>query len=145
MKRIAIIIAAIAVLAGCAVVKPMPQTTAVVFSDYRPYAEEGFLISPNPYTYDFESVGEIYIVTIPAIVEKKAPRYPGSNNVTLTLAYDEIDRSELVATAVKEAKAKGADAIVNFSIRRELIQEGEGIAGIIGYKYITEGYCIKRK
>ena len=54
---------------------------------------------------------------------------------------------EMVEIAVKTAKEKGADAIVNFSIIKDKISEFNRFNGvyITGNTYYIQGYCIKRK
>lgn len=144
MKKLAIIFAAIVVLVGCATVKETRRVVLTSFSDYRPYAAEGFLISPNPYTYNFESVGEIDIVVEPAMVKELTE---GLYYNYETLVYETISYDELVKIAVDEAKAKGADALVNFSIVKEKISHPNKLHG--GYTYSTiyyiKGFCIKRR
>ena len=113
MKKLFIAFFALVTLIGCATVKETRRVVLTSFSDYRPYAAEGFLISPNPYTYNFESVGEIDIVVEPAMVKELTE---GLYYNYETLVYETISYDELVKIAVDEAKAKGADALVNFSI-----------------------------
>ena len=58
--------------------------------------------------------------------------------------YEKISYDELVSLAVQEAKNRGGDALVNFSITSTLI-ESTGGTFAVGYKYTIEGFCIKRK
>lgn len=144
MKRLAIMIAAFAVLTGCSSIKETQRTVLTSFSDYRHYTAEGFLISPSPYTYNFESVGEIDIVIEPAQVKETIK---GQYSNYTTLVYENIPYDELVKIAVDEAKSKGADALVNFSITKEKISHVNRMLGGYTYSYIyyVKGFCIKRK
>lgn len=147
MKKLGIIIAALFVLAGCAVTKPQERRVYTSFADYRPYSSDGFLISPSPYTYNFESVGELNITVIPAIIETKK-EYPYQPDTFYYVVESEIiDFNELVSIAVNEAKSKGADAIVNFAINVEYAsyynKYGSSTSNNIS-KYIIKGFCIKR-
>lgn len=142
MRKLAIIFIALSAVA-CSTMKPTQRTSVAIFSDYREYAEQGFLISPSPYTYDFESVGEIAIVVTPAKEIKVVPEYPGSINNTERLVCEEIPYDELVKMAAAEAKSKGADALVNFSITKEYVRNAQGYE--IEMYYNITGFCIKRK
>ncbi len=107
--------------------------------------KQGFLISPSPYTYDFESVGEINIIVTPAL--KQGGKVVWGETTNTGLYYENISTDELVEMAVKEAKSKGADALVNFSITLEDIRAVDSFKGGVapGYRYYVKGYCIKRK
>lgn len=141
MKKILIIIASALAIASCGTLKPTPRTYQVYFSDYRSYSEDGFLISPNPYTYGFESIGELHIEVQPAIIEgERESLYEG---VTIKgYVAENIPYDDLVDIAVNEAKSRGADALVNFSITTETANITRDV---VGYIYHIDGYCIKRK
>lgn len=139
MKKFFIAIVAVVTITSCSTMKETQRTILTSFSDYRQYAAEGFLISPSPYTYDFESVGEIDIVVEPAMVKVVKSQYYNYE----TLVYETIPYDELVKMAVDEAKAKGADALVNFTITKEYVRDTHGLINEMYYN-IT-GFCIKRK
>lgn len=144
MKKLFITIVALTTLVSCATMKPTQRVTLTQFSDYREYAKDGFLISPSPYTYDFESVGELNITIVPAKVITEKPSLYSNTNITIKgLDYEKIEYEEMVDMAVKEAKSKGADALVNFAITKEAIRDSQGITKEMYFK-IT-GFCIKRK
>lgn len=147
MKKLFIAIFAVASLIGCSAMKETQRTVLSSFSDYRQYAAEGFLISPSPYTYNFESVGEIDIVVEPAQIIKETPSLYSGGVPTKTLVYETISYDELVKMAVDEAKAKGADALVSFSITKEKISQVNKMYGGYTYSHIyyVKGFCIKRK
>ena len=142
MKKLLIAIMALTTLASCATMKPTQRVTLTSFSDYREYAKDGFLISPSPYTYDFESVGELNIIITPAkVITEKPSLY--SNTTIKGLDYEKIEYEEMVEMAVKEAKSKGADALVNFTITKEYVRDTQGL---VKEKYYNiTGFCIKRK
>lgn len=139
MKRIVALGFLALILASCSTLKPTQRIVETYFSDYREYAKDGFLISPCPYTYDFESVGELNILITPAkvIVERPSSTYYNSATTINALDYENIPYSEMVEMAVKEAKSKGADAIVNFNITKEQTATEK--------YYHINGFCIKRK
>jgi hypothetical protein len=144
MKKLFIAMVAIMTFIGCSTMKETQRTILSSFSDYRQYAAEGFLISPNAYTYNFESVGEIDIVVEPAMVKVLVESIYTNYE---TLVCETISYDELVKMAVDEAKAKGADALVNFSITKERVPQTNAMNG--GYTpdhvYYVKGFCIKRK
>lgn len=148
MKKLAILLSFATILPSCSTIRPIPRIINTSFADYRSYTQEGFLISPNPYTAEFESLGEINIAVTPAITRDGTSANTDSiYSIIKPCEYEHIPYDELVAIAVKEAKARGADALVNFSITREVISKADRMYGgyIVGYAYNISGYCIKRK
>lgn len=133
MKKILLALAAITMLASCATVKPTERKVYTYFADYRPYAEIGFLITPQSYHGEYESIGEIEIKIVPAY-EKKITGYNVLDEAYYTFAYETITFDEITDIAVKEAIKKGADAICNFSITKPN-----------DISYHIKGFCIKRK
>lgn len=145
MKKIIIALMAAVALTSCATMKPTERVVLSAFSDYRQYSAEGFLISPSPYTYNFEGIGEIDIEVLPGKVMEEVPSLYSGGSTQKRLVYETIPYDELVAMAVKEAKSKGADALVSFSITTEKYATGQGMTYAVGQKYHIRGYCIKRK
>jgi uncharacterized protein YbjQ (UPF0145 family) len=148
MKKAFLLMAFALILAGCGTLKQTQRVVLTSFSDYRQYTEEGFLISPMTYTYNYESIGDLEIVLVPAQELKETPSlYAGSTATHKTLVNESISYNELVEMAVNQAKSKGADAIVNFSIKKEDKLEPNRLYG--GYievtTYYISGFCIKRK
>lgn len=146
MRKLIIAFACICFATSCGVtIVPHDRIVLTSFADYTKYTEEGFLISPTNYTADFESIGELHIEVKPAlIVRRQAPTYEDGLKKTI-YTYEEIEFSELVDMAVNQAKEKGADAIVNFSINSvdNSIHSDNGV--IYGRTYFIKGFCIKRK
>lgn len=144
MKRIALLFF-IAVISGCSALKPTARSITPYFADYRPYAAESFLISPNPYTEEFESIGEIEIVITPALKQypEEGSAYDARGRY---IDYEDISHDELLKIAVEEAKSRGADAIVNFSISKTPISASDTAGSYAaGEEYRIKGFCIKRK
>ena len=142
MKKI-IYIATVAILSSCAIVRPTDRKIYTDFADYKAYSESGFLITPQEYMGEYESIGELAIRVVPAIKlfpeEGEAFDYRGRY-----YDFERIKRQELIDTAVKEAMKRGANAISNFQITTSNIslktQSGEIIDG---EEYIITGFCIK--
>lgn len=145
MKKILLIFAAIAMLTGCATLKKEDRKVYTDFADYRPYLEIGFLITPNLYSGEFESIGELAIHIVPAIklFPEDGEQYDYRGKY---YDYEEIKRQDVIDIAVKEAINRGADAIANFNITANEISKGDGLGTVcIGREYYITGFCIKRK
>lgn len=147
MKKLIIIATAISMLASCATPVFTPRQVYRGFLDYAPYTENGFLISPDPYTGEFESLGEIILEVIPGEKLERV-QYESAIGATYHNIYTQepISTDELIAMAVSEAKAKGADALVNFSFQRTFHKTVlyKGMEYEM-HKYVISGFCIKRK
>lgn len=148
MKKILLIVAAIAFLASCSTLKSIEKEDRKVytdFADYRPYLEIGFLITPNLYSGEFESIGELAIHIVPAIklFPEDGEQYDYRGKY---YNYEEIKRQDVIDIAVKEAISRGADAIANFNITANKISKADGLGTVcIGREYYITGFCIKRK
>lgn len=119
MRKIIMIIAVAIITASCAVTRD--RQVSKYFLDYRPYSDAGFFISPNPYTGEFTSIGELSITVTPAILSKsQAPVQVKNYNDALYAPVgtgaivENIPASELIDMAVKEAQSVGANGISNF-------------------------------
>lgn len=144
MKKI-ILLAAIALTAGCAVIKPTERKIYTDFADYSAYSEIGFLITPHAYSGEYESLGELAISIVPAIKQFSGggEQYDYRGKY---YDYETIKRQDAIDIAVKEAINRGANAITNFTITTKEISRGDGLGTLcIGYEYYITGFCIKRK
>lgn len=144
MRKILLIIASIALLTSCSTLKPTERMAFTSFVDYRPYSESGFLLTPQPYQGDYDSVGEISIYVVPAFLKLKED-FDYMSGEWYTYKFETIKLEEIVELAVKEAIEKGADAVSNFSITSEKISRGNGRTYSRGDAYRVTGFCIKRK
>lgn len=109
MKKIIVSLLAMLILCSCASNKYM-QTT--YWADYSKYSKEGFTISPSSSGFTYESIGELEIVFKCGV--KDGYTDPNIKTYTSHMFYPNIDY--IVKEAVKEAKSKGANAILNFKI-----------------------------
>lgn len=153
MKKTLLILASAVLLASCGNISQIPQIedkerkVYVMFQDFRPFEEQGFLITPNTYTGEYSACGLLAIYVTP---ERKVTynRTPGQTNnygnyevgyTTVTVDTEEISSQEIISIAVEKAKELGADVISNFSYSVEYGAED----AIILYK--VSGFCVKRK
>jgi hypothetical protein len=119
--------------------KPTRRVVKTTLIDYRPYISEGFYLSPDPYTKDFDPIGEIRIEVTPALVDRNSPK--ASKCICNGGVWEEVVTSdELLRAAVKQAIALQANAIVNLKITTEIDEDIEPTR-----KYIISGFCIVRK
>lgn len=145
MRKILLLIITASILCGCSTaIKIYPHDRIIVshFTDYREYAKEGFLISPDAYCGEYDSLGEITINVTPKLAKHKDKTTGG-----FYFRHEIISHSELVAIAVKEAKDRGADGIVDFKVISPTFSDYEienGFA-ISNRAYLITGFCIKRK
>lgn len=110
--------------------KLMPRFVNTRFFDYRKYADEGFFLSPDPYTGNFTPCGELNIVIIPAdikltpanTISKNKPvggdkfdSYYSENNNFAVVVKEKISSDELLEIAVSKAKEVGVNGIANFN------------------------------
>lgn len=143
MKKIILILAAAMAVTACGtplvIPSDEPRKTTELFLDYGKYAEEGFLISPNPYNGTFNAIGEAMLIIDPAVKYEVARRprssYTGDTTTmaVVTPVYEVVNTDELIGSFVNSAVKKGADAAVNFKC---LFRDG---------KYELSGYLIRRK
>lgn len=143
MKKI-ILLAAIAILTGCASLKPTERKVYTYLADYRAYSEAGFLITPQPYQGEYESLGEIDIHIIPAF-EQAEEEFGYMGEKWYTFRFETISMDAIINTAVKQAVGMGADAIANFSITGKVIERVGSGKTYEGIEYRVKGFCIKRK
>ena len=119
--------------------KPTRRVIKTTIIDYRPSISEGFYLSPDPYTKDFDPIGEIRIEVTPALVDRNSPK--ASKCICNGGVWEEVVTSdELLRAAVKQAIALQANAIVNLKITTEIDEDIEPTR-----KYIISGFCIVRK
>lgn len=124
--------------------QPRDRKIEVMFSDYSKYMKEGFLITPNAYQGEFDSIGELRIDVAPAISRQTIGEgYYASSS----FAYEVINEEELISTAVTVAKGKGANAITNFKIEVVDTYKYSKLYGtnVPDYYYCITGFCIKIK
>jgi uncharacterized protein YbjQ (UPF0145 family) len=109
------------VLAGCAP-EPLQKETTVASTDLTRYTEQGFLITPNNYPGEYQSIG--YVT---ATVESGARTIDDPSDARsgeevrgpedFAVAVDPATLKEAVDALYTEATEMGADGIINF--RRE--------------------------
>ena len=123
--------------------------------DFTPYTSKGFLITPEKYNGDYESVGLINFTAMPGAQYKLAgsrfvPDYTGTSNIPRYVQYfdwviDSISFDKVLTKAYEVCKNMGADALVNFNYEavNYPYYNIKNPVTITGYKIY--GFAIKRK
>lgn len=146
MKKAIIILIAVLSLASCASIKPASRIVSTAFVDFRKFTESGFMITPNEYYGEHETIGEIRMEVVPAMVETY-PELKKNNKDGMpkpVVGIELLTFQEVAGLAVERAKLLGADAIVNFKLVKEdreplVLERNKSII-----KYVVYGLCIKR-
>ncbi len=117
--------------AACSTIHEMERFTSVRALDFRPYADKGFLFTPNRYTLEYDSRGIVTIEVWPKVV--KIPREKEgkmrSNPETfwqdgwLWIA-EEVPTQDALDSAYAVATRLGADALVEFESERIEVPPG---------------------
>ena len=150
MKRIIyLLIATAALLSGCKSYPLAQRQIDTVVYDYRPFENEGFLITPTMYAGQYKSVGEIEVRVFPAdVIAKSKQMYDGVANAYYTTSFidkEEIESSELLQIIVNKAKDLGADALVNFKGIKVYNSYYNGTVLIRTFSYYElSGFAIRR-
>lgn len=152
MKKLLFVLASAVLLVSCGTVaQDTKRIVDIGFLDFRPYTEQGFLLTPNMYTGEYTACGLLEVNVFPA---KKAHNSPGHTNEygnyvigSSTVTVEEISSQELISLAVDTAKELGADAICNFKCVSHYNNyfDGSGHSRQEFSHYEISGFCIKRK
>lgn len=156
MKKLLVIIPVlIIVLQSCYTPSKLIPRERIIkesFYDYSKYTSENFLITPNPYTGEFESRGEIIISIKPSTkIVKGSRKFNSALNKYEEEEYlqeEEITPEELLEIIVSKARNEGADALTNF--RARAIYNDYYNSTTQNYikvfdRYELRGFAIKRK
>lgn len=126
--------------------------------DFREYSKNGFLITPEKYIGDYQSIGivrfEVYPGASYTVVERKVnPNYnPNTTGPNSSKYYDvkewivrKISMQDALDGIFEKCKEMGADALVNFKMDYDAVPY-DGISNpVVINGYIITGYAIKRK
>jgi len=157
MKHYLTSILALALLTSCATteVTNIPGIRSTQIMDLTPYAERGFLITPERYDGEYDALGEIYIQHYPSARRQTPITTPGAQvhqDWVVIPVKGQVALDSLYAAGLR----LGADAVMNFRIsesphplRMLRFRDGE-----LGGSELTEtdltgivlrGFAIKRR
>lgn len=145
MKTIIVLLVSLTLM-GCAAVLEMDGYSRVTTTDFTPYTKLGFLITPEKYLGDYESIGMIESTTFPSI-KKKPDTYNKEKWEEVTsldgrkYIISRVDQ-EIALKSIYEASINmGADALMNFKMEAVLMPNGT--LTLMAIK--VSGFAIKRK
>ena len=152
MKKTIILAVFSIILCSCGITTRNRIVTPL-FLDFRPYTSADFFLSPNPYTGEFEPIGELSVIVEPAVVKyepKTETKYTdGIYAAKPTVVREQIPASELLDIAVAEALKMGANGISNLKIEirptHYSYTKGFVTKFIEVDEYHITGFCIARK
>ena len=118
MKRIIVLFSFMLLLSSCSNSYNIERFTEVFGFNFTKYSNEGFLITPEGYNEEYESLGLIQLRLYPA-VKRSLPAGDYDNYVKVSIGgnahyIERITADMLLDSLYTEAKALGADAIINF-------------------------------
>lgn len=119
--------------------------------DFRPYTEKGFMITPEMYQGDYESIGMIHYILTPesrighvtrVSIDEFGDRKYHKEKVWKT---EVIDVSAAIDSMYNQCVTMGADALVNFNVESEVREYTDIKLPVIIKGYHISGFAIKRK
>jgi hypothetical protein len=126
----------------------IPTETSYFGIDFRKYTSEGFLITPEKYLGEYESIGVVKYVIVPGAEYKVLNKVTYSDGTTQSIqkwVVNQITLSQGLDSLYHLSKAMGADAIVNFSSNTTQ-RNYQSIANPVTLEgYELSGFAIKRK
>ena len=134
---------AILIIGGCAATGPdsnvVQRRTVVTGFDFSDYAEDGFLITPESYNGEYQSIGIVRVTLWPG-ARKQPSRQTAAGRSLGEWFVENIDPSQAIDSLYTVAKGMGADAVVKFNI--EYVYEDNGRLRLQGYE--ASGFAIRR-
>ena len=141
MRKLLPLLALLLFLSSCAVVT-FPMTTTISLMDFRPYTEQGFFISSEPYYGKYDPIGVVNISITPEMDVEEG------NFTDQVLRMEKVNLETILDTCVKEAKALGADGISSFKLNisdRATVYEADSTSYYVTAKtYEVTGQLIRR-
>lgn len=129
------------ILSGCVTQKHFDEYKAVYVLDFVPFTERGFLITPEVFYGEYESMGFIEYHFSPEqnIVSILDDQMDEMSVMNSRIVAEEYDINDGLNEVYKIASEMGANAIMNFSLE-DLIINGVKLEG-----YKIKGFAIYRK
>lgn len=134
MKRL-LLLPVILLLISCASTEPMPESINTFGFDFSEYTEEGFLITPEQYLGEYQSIGLIRTVMWPRVYRVPSGSTDDQGNPNYDFRTEELNVEKAIDEIYQQAEDMGANAITRFDItstsRRngDMIVEGAEISG----------------
>lgn len=147
MCRILLIFMAV-LLVGCATTSSSQYEDRVEIDremeiygfDFTEYAEEGFLITPETYTGEYESIGIIQVTLWPKMKRSVEGRDEQGNLEYSEWRSEQLPLEAAVDSLYRRSSGMGADALINFDSER--VTREVGRATRVGVQ--ARGFAINR-
>lgn len=129
--------------------KVVPLVEELYIVDFSPYAERGFLMTPERYEGNYESIADIEYIIKPGAEYKAIDGQDGDGEgykISQWVVTDTITLDDALAKVYEICVNMGADALVNYhgeKLTDTRVSSLYGPVTITGYR-IT-GYAIRRK
>jgi hypothetical protein len=123
-----------------------PKEMNVTGFDFTKYTEQGFLITPEKYEREYESIGMLNVTVYPRLEKislEEPPAQPGAASPAKEwFVTKEVVAQEVVDSLYVEARSLGADAIINFrtDVVTQDLKQGVSRTGIQ-----ARGFAIDRE
>ena len=132
---------------GLSVLPSIPREEVLSTVDFTRYSEEGFLVSAESLVDPYEPIGILKYTTIPSAEYRQRVRVQTADGYTKEVhkwVIETIDYQEQLDRMVAEAKALGADAIIDVKIypTQRLYSGIKNPVNLEGYE--ISGYAVKR-
>lgn len=127
----------------------IPRESQFLVVDFTKYTSKGFLITPEKYNGEYESIGTVRYILTPAakMIVMKAVRSPnGTLDETKGWSVEKLSMTAALDSLYIGARSMGADAIMNFSAveeQRDHVFTPTNRVNTSGYN--LSGYAIRRK
>jgi len=132
--------------AACGGPEVYKKSMEVAGYDFTEYTDQGFLITPESYQGEYQSIGVLSVTVWPRIeqrpVEDDTLAQPGPESPAREwFITDAVDPQEVVDSLYVEARSMGADAIMNFRTEpaQQDLDNGPTRAGVR-----AQGFAIDR-
>jgi hypothetical protein len=126
-----------ALVAACSGPEVYKKSMEVAGYDFTEYTDQGFLITPESYQGEYQSIGVLSVTVWPRVerrpVEDDTLAQPGVDSPAQEwFVTEDVDPQEVVDSLYVEARSMGADAIMNFRTEpvREDLDNGPTRAGV---------------
>jgi hypothetical protein len=127
----------VTLVAACSGPEVYKKSMEVAGYDFTEYTDQGFLITPESYQGEYQSIGVLSVTVWPRVerrpVEDDTLAQPGVDSPAQEWFITEaVDPQEVVDSLYVEAQSMGADAIMNFRAEpvREDLENGPTRAGV---------------
>ena len=160
MKKLTLLLAIGLALNSCTTLEELsyiPREEKLFGIDFTKYTTQDFLITPEKYLGNYESIGLITYEYLPAAEYKNIgfkinPFYdPTNQNSKRTVpdtkwVFEDVKIEQVMDSVYKISKNMGADALVNFEIKVKSDPVGANAKNpTTRFGYTISGFAIKRK